>query len=342
MRILVLGGTVFVGRAVVSEARARGDEVAVFNRGRSGSVPDGVEQITGDRTDPAALAQLAGRPFDLVVDTAGYVAADVAASAAVLAPTSGHYAFVSTINVFPGWPEAADYHVGGVHDGDPDATRDDVPSDIGPGGAYGWLKVGCERAVVRAFGADRSTILRGGCIVGPEDSVTARLPWWIDRIARGGEVLVPGRPDDPMSLIDARDLAGFALDRVPGTFETSGPAGRDTWATLMDAGLRATGSDARLTYVDSHWLAGQAVEPWTEIPLWAGDDAPSLYAHDPAAAAAAGFRWRPLAETVSDVWAWQQSVPGGWHAGERTPGLAADREQELLTAWHERPNSPVR
>src|SRR5438445_8352316 len=137
MDVLVLGGSVFLGRAVVAEAQDAGAQVTVFNRGRSGPAADGVEQLTGDRTDPADLEQLAGRHFDVVVDTSGYVPADVARVAKLLAPTCDYYAFVSTVNVFPGWPTMPDYHPGGVHAGDPDATRDDAPN---PDKAYGWLK----------------------------------------------------------------------------------------------------------------------------------------------------------------------------------------------------------
>lgn len=331
MDVLVLGGTVFLGRAVVSTALTEGARVTVFNRGRSGTAPDGVEQITGDRTVAADLDQLAGRRFDLVVDTSGYVPADVARSAELLAPRCGHYAFVSTINVFPGWPDEADYQNSGTHAGDPDATADDVPAGLEPGAGYGWLKAGCELAVTRAFGADRSTALRGGCIVGPDDSQVGRLPWWIDRVSRGGEVLVPGSPDDAIALIDARDLAAFALAGAPGAFETAGPPGRDTRADLMAACLRTTGSDATFTYVGDDWPVTQGVTPWTELPLWA-PGTHGLFVHDTAAAEAAGLRWRSLADTVADTWAWQRS--SDWTIAPRTPGLAADREAELLAAWH--------
>jgi 2'-hydroxyisoflavone reductase len=335
MDVLVIGGSVFLGRAVVAEAQALGADVTVFNRGRSGSAPDGVTQLVGDRTVAADLEQLRGRAFDVVVDTCGFVPADVARSAEILAESAGHYAFVSTVNVYPGWPEQPDYHAGGVHDGDPDATRDDVPAELAEAGPYGWLKVGCERAVQRAFGPARSAVLRGGAIVGPGDGAVGRLPWWIDRVARGGEVLVPGPRDATVALIDARDLACFALSGAPGVFETAGPAGRDTRAGLMAATLAATGSDATFTYIDDEsWLTAQGVEAWTELPLWGSKaELPSLFGHDNSAAEAAGLRWRPLAETVADTWAWQQTVAGGWRPGQNTPGLAPERERELLEAW---------
>jgi 2'-hydroxyisoflavone reductase len=330
MDVLVLGGTVFLGRAVVSVALSRGDRVTVFHRGRSGSTPDGAAQIIGDRTVPADLAQLQGRSFDVVVDTSGFVPAEVRDAAAVLAPDCGHYAFISTVTVFPGWPDERHYEQHGTYDGDPDATREDVPAEFEGSAPYGWLKAGCEQAVLRAFGAERSTVLRAGSIVGPHDGKVGRLPWWIDRVARGGEVLVPGAPDDPIALIDARDLATFALDCVPGTFQTAGPTGRDTRGGLMQACRDATGSDATFTYTGD-WPAEHGVTPWTELPLWA-PDAPGVFEHDNSAAVAAGLRWRPLAETVADTWAWQRSVD--WTASPSTPGLDPSREQELLAAWH--------
>lgn len=334
MDALVIGGSVFLGRAVVGEALAADAAVTVFNRGKSGSTPDGVTQIIGDRTDPEDLAQLGDGKWDLVIDTCGFVPADVAMSANLLAERCGHYAFVSSINAYPGWPEAPDYRVGGEHDGSPDAIREDAAA-MSESDRYGWLKVGCERAVARAFGADRCSILRGGAIVGPHDSVVGRLPWWIDRVARGGEVLVPGSPDAIVALIDSRDLARFALRGVAGVFETPGPPDRDTRADLIAACAAVTGSDATFTYVDDEeWLAAQGVEAWTELPLWAPhSEAPSLFAHHVDEARAAGLRWRPLAETVADTRRWQRSLPDGWHPTAHTPGLAAARERELLDAW---------
>lgn len=337
MDVLVIGGSVFLGRAVVAEALAAGARVSVVNRGLSGGQPDAVEQLLADRTEPSALEQLRGRHFDLVIDTCGYVPAEVRLTAEVLAPSCGRYVFVSSINAYPGWPAEADYRAGGVYDGDPDAGRSDVPERFEESQANGWLKVGCERTVQRAFGADRTTVLRGGCIVGPHDGAVGRLPWWIDRVARGGEVLVPGAADAPVALIDARDLARFALTCAAGVFEAAGPSRRDTRADLMRACLDATGSDASFTYVQDEWLRGQAVQAWTELPLWiAAADGPGVFAHHGDEAVGAGLRWRPLIETVRDTWAWQQSVPGGWRPSPRTPGLAAERERALLQTWHAR------
>jgi 2'-hydroxyisoflavone reductase len=337
MDVLVIGGSVFLGRAVVAEALALGADVTVFNRGVSGAAPVGAAQVVGDRTSPADLAQLEGRRFDLVVDTCGFVPVDVARSAEVLAPACGHYAFVSSINAFPGWPRQPDYRLGGVHDGAPDAGRDDLPDGMSGSEAYGWLKVGCERAVERAFGAERCTILRAGAIAGPDDAAIGRLPWWIDRVSRGGEVLVPGSPSDPMALVDARDLARFALSGVAGTFEAPGPPARDTRADLMAACVAATGADPTFTYVGDEWLVDQGVQFWTELPLWIpAAEGPSVFASYSDEAVAAGLKWRPLAETVADTWDWQRSLSDGWHPGERAVGLAADREKELLAAWHSR------
>ena len=336
MSVLVIGGSVFLGRAVVAEARAQDVPVTVFNRGISGPAAEGVEHVKGDRTNPADLEQLTGRSFDLVIDTCGFEPADVARSAELLAPACKHYVFVSSINAYPGWPRAADYALDGVHDGNPDAARDDVPDGLSEAQAYGWLKVGCERAVQRAFGADRCSILRSGALAGPHDNED-RLPWWLDRVARGGEVLVPGPPEAPVALVDARDLARFAIRGVPGTFDTPGPE-RDTRADLMAACAAATGADVSFTYVtDEDWLVEQGVAFWTELPLWIPKSlGPSVFASHSAAARAAGLRWRPLSVTVADTWAWQRSIPGGWRPVEGPLGLEAERERVLLASWHDR------
>jgi 2'-hydroxyisoflavone reductase len=328
--ILVLGGTVFLGRTVVETALAAGHEVTTFNRGRSGPPVQGAEVILGDRGEPADLARLAGRDFDLVVDT-GYEPALVRAAAEHLEPRTARYAFVSSINAFRNWPEQPDYRAGGVHDGDPDAGPE-LPPGVPESAAYGWRKVGAERAALRAFGAERTSVLRAGLIVGRYDGV-GRLPWWLDRIGRGGEVLAPGSPEDTVRMIDARDLAEFALRRPSGTFEASGPAGQTTRGELFALAREVTGSDARFSWLPDGFLRGR-VEAWTEVPLWIPPaDGPGLFAHDTTGAEAAGLSCRPVADTVAATWRWMQQLPDGWHPSARTPGLNPDREQELLTGW---------
>ena len=337
MNILVLGGSVFLGRAMVSEALALGADVTVFNRNRSGTTPEGARQLVGDRTVAADLEQLRAGEWDLVVDTCGYVPAEVTLTAELLADRAAHYAFVSSINAWPAWPTEPDHRARGEHDGQPDATRDDVPDTATGPDSYGWLKVGCERAVQRAFGPDRCSVLRAGAIVGPHDAAVGRLPWWLDRVSRGGDVLVPGRPDDPVALIDSRDLARLALRAVPGTVDVPGPPGRDTRADLMAACLAATGGSAHFTYADGEWLVEQGVGYWTELPLWIPESiGPGVFSTPPDDAVVAGLTWRPLAETVADTWAWQRDVPGGWTPPDGI-GMAEQRERDLLAAWQARP-----
>lgn len=337
MDVLIIGGTVFLGRAMVAEALAAGHTVTVFNRGKSGPAPAGVRQVTGDRTSTADLEQLRGERFDLVIDTCGYVPAEVAAAAGLLAGTCGHYSFVSSINAYPGWPQDLDYR-DHVYGGDPDATRDDLPDGMDDSQSYGWLKVGCELAVDRAFGPARTSVLRAGCLAGPHDGAVGRLPWWVHRTSLGGEMLVPGAPDAPVSLVDARDVARFALLAVPGSFDVPGPRDRDTRADLVAGCQAATGSHVQAVFVtDEQWLVEQGVQFWTEVPLWIPDQlGPATFRCDADAAARAGMRWRPLADTIADTWAWQRGVDGGWQPSSSTPGLAADRERELLSAWHSR------
>jgi nucleoside-diphosphate-sugar epimerase len=332
MEILVLGGTVFLSRAVAEAGVLQGHNVTTFSRGVSGSAVPGTRALTGDRTRPEHLEQLRGQQYDLVFDT-GYFPDRVKAAAEILEPTAGHYAFVSSISAYPGWPEQADYHAGGVYDGDPDAVGEEVPGGLSDAGPYGWRKVGAERAVLRAFGEHRTAILRAGVIVGPKDWA-GRLPWWLNRISHGGQTLAPASPQDELRLIDARDIAEFALLRPTGTFEVSGPAHQINRQQLFDEAREVTGSDAGFTWVTDEFLAEQQVQAWTELPLWLPlAEAPGAFKHDTTAAQAAGLACRPVRETLIDTWDWMQSVDGGWQASEQTPGLAPERERDLLDAW---------
>ncbi|MGF1431178.1 NAD(P)H-binding protein [Kitasatospora sp. LaBMicrA B282] len=311
MRILFLGGSVFLGRAFVQEALARGHDVTVFNRGRSGPDLPGVEAVRGDRQSAADLAALVERApgperaWDVVIDTSGQQPHTVAAAARALREHARHYVFVSSIHAFVDWPERPVDESSPLHE-----CAADSPADLPFSTA---LKAGCERAVIAEFGAERSTILNCGLLVGPYENV-GRLPWWLERMARGGRVLAPGRPELPIQLIDARDFATFGLDLgergVGGRFLTTALSGSSSYGELLAACVAATGSDAELVWVDDDRLRAAEVTPWSEVPLWFPefeDGQPTaIWQADARAAAAAGLHCRPLAETVRDTWAWLQ------------------------------------
>jgi 2'-hydroxyisoflavone reductase len=336
MRLLIIGGTSFLGRAAAVEALRRGDAVTTFNRGQTGPDVEGVEALRGDRADDVALEQLTGREFDGVVDTCGFVPRVVGKATRALADSAGHYAFVSSISASGTWPGEV------AHDDDegPPCASDAGPDD----GDYGVLKAGCERAVREAFG-ERSTIARAGLILGPHENV-GRLNWWLSRLARGGEVLAPGDPERKMQLIDARDIAAYLLDSIEthtsGTYNVSAPTGNATMGSWLGAASRAVGSDAELTWVDEEFLLGHDVETWTELPLWsptADAGAANVWSADTSGAARTGLRCRPVADTVTDTWAWMldDDVQPPDAAGRfGVNGIDPDKEQRILAAWHDR------
>jgi 2'-hydroxyisoflavone reductase len=340
MKLLIIGGTSFLGRAAAEAALRRGDTVTTFNRGRSGVDVEGVEAVRGDRDDDAALAQLAGREFDGVIDTCGFVPRVVGKAARALADDVGHYAFVSSISASGTWPEA----IASDDDEGPPCASDAGPDD----GDYGVLKAGCERAVREVFG-DRSTIARAGLILGPHENV-GRLTWWLSRMARGGEVLAPGDPDSALQLIDARDLAAYLLDSIEagtsGTYNVSAPIGNASMGSwLTDASL-AAGAGAELTWVDDDFLLARDVGPWTELPLWMppGQGADHVWDPDTSGAARTGLTCRPVRETVRDTWAWMLAAnvqpddpQGRFGTGLSGPnGIDAEKERRILAEWHAR------
>jgi 2'-hydroxyisoflavone reductase len=338
MRLLLIGGSSFLGRATAEEAVRRGADVTTFNRGVSGPDVEGVEALRGDRASDADLAQLADREFDAVVDTCGFVPAVVARSAAVLSggrSADAFYAFVSSMSATATWPHAP------TPDG---APGQDCPPDAGPeAGDYGVLKAGCERAVTGSFG-DRALVVRAGLILGPHENV-GRLPWWLQRISRGGEVLAPGDPETAMQLVDARDLAAFMLDCARrgsgGTVNATGPQGNATMRSWLQDCVAVTGSDATLTWVPDDLLLDHEVEPWTELPLWMppGQEADHVWSAETAEAERLGLRCRPVTETVADTWAWLRDE-GPAEKPDRdyvaTHGIDPDKEERILAAHHAR------
>jgi 2'-hydroxyisoflavone reductase len=342
LRILILGGTGFLGPALVEAARARGHRLTLFNRGKRR--PDlfkdteGVETLLGDR-DPKVgdgLKALEGGTWDAVVDTSGYVPRIVKASAELLAPRVGHYVFISTISVYADLGATRD-ESGAV------ATLADPTVEQVTGETYGALKALCEQAAEAAM-PGRVTTIRPGLIVGRGDP-TDRFTYWPVRVARGGEVLAPGDGSDPVQFIDVRDLAEWTIRmverRTAGTYNALGPEGGLPMRTLLEACQQGSGSDARLTWVDASFLAQQQVTPWGDMPAWLPGTGESAGAGRTvvARAVAAGLTFRPPLDTVRDTLAWWKTQPP-----ERTvklrAGIAPERESQVLAAWHQARGEP--
>ncbi|WP_280696467.1 NAD-dependent epimerase/dehydratase family protein [Kitasatospora sp. GP82] len=331
MNILVLGGSSFLGRACVWEALHRGHRVTTFNRGVSGPDQPGVEAVRGDRNSAADLERLIdGRLWDAVVDTSGQQPAAVALSARLLRPHTDHYSFVSSIHAFSDWPALP------VSEGSPThPCPADTPPDQPPANE---LKAGCERALLEHFGAERSVILNCGLLIGPYENI-GRQPWWLERIAQGGQVIAPGDPGRAMQLIDARDFAAFGLDLVErgatGRYVTTAPAGSTTMGEWLAACVEATGSAAELVWVDEEQLLAAEVQPWTELPLWSPDkpEWQAIWLADTTRAQAAGLTCRPVAESVRDTWAWiQERGPREkpYAQGSVPLGIEPEKERKLL------------
>lgn len=334
MRLLVLGGSWFYGRAVVESALDEGWEVTTFHRGLSGGDAEGAMVVRGDRTNAADLARLAeSGPWDAVLDTSGYVPADVLPVAAALEPVCGRYLFASTVSVYRDWPAHP------VDEGSPvkDCAIDQEAPDGGvgdPGPAlYGVFKAGCERAVAEVFGQDRSVGLRSHVMLGPREYV-GRTAWWTARMRRGGLVLCPGDPARPIQPVDVRDVAAFTLRAVtgqPGAVNIAG-AGRDTMSDYLTACRDAAGSDSELVWVDEEFLTGHGVGQWVEMPLWRPQ--PGTWAMDTARATAAGLVTRPISDTVADTVEWLASEEADvdhFRAGKL--GIAMEKEDAVLAAW---------
>ncbi|AXI78710.1 Rossmann-fold NAD(P)-binding domain-containing protein [Peterkaempfera bronchialis] len=326
MRLLVLGGTEFVGRAVTEEALARGWQVTVFNRGRHG-VPDGVEALRGDRAaaGEGGLAALERGTWDVVVDTWSGAPSAVRDAARLLAGRAGSYAYVSSRSVYS-WPQAAGLTEDGpLVDASPDAGEVEYAQD----------KRGGELAAVAAFG-ERALLVRAGLILGPYENI-GRLPWWLGRIARGGLVAAPGPRDLPLQYVDARDLAGWTLDAAArglgGPYDMVSPSGHTTMGELLETCVRVTGSDAELRWIAPDAVLAAGIEPWTELPVWLppGESHDALHRSDVSKAASAGLRCRPVTETVADTWEWLRL--GGQprlRPGRAAVGLAPEKEALLL------------
>lgn len=322
MRLLVLGGTAFLGRHVVDAALSRGHEVATFTRGLTGAPPPGVRDLRGDREDPSALATaLDGWAPEVVVDTSCQSRAAADQAAATLAGVRG-YAFVSSLNAYVGWPEHP-------------VRSDDDPTWDTDEAEYGPIKAAAERILTAAV--DGPVLLaRAGLICGPYDPVD-RLGWWLRRIARGGRVVVPTGLDQPIALVDARDLADWLVRGVEqgwfGGVNATGPAGMTTLGELLRTCARVTGADAELVAVPDADLLAAGVEPWVGVPLWLpAGTARTLWDVTTDRARELGLASRPVRDTVADTWSWLRGLPEPPvpPRGLPRPGLPDDLERRLL------------
>lgn len=321
MRLLVLGGTKFLGRAAVEEALARGHEVTLFNRGETNPelFPE-AERLHGDRT--ADLGALRGREWDAVIDPSGFVPAVVRDSAELLRGSVGHYLFVSSVSAYAS--------LAGPNDEEsPLAELGEMPDDrlLEDFSNYGALKVLCEQAVGEGFGEPHA-VARPGLIVGAHDP-TGRFTYWPHRVARGGEVLAPAPPERRVQFVDVRDLGPWLVDlserRAAGAYNATHPG--HGWGEVLETCREVAGSDAAFTWVPDSFLVEHGVGEWMELPMWIQDhDAAGLHESDVSRAVEAGLTFRPLEETVRDTLELAQTTSEA--------GLSPEREAELLAAAH--------
>lgn len=335
LKLLVLGGTGFLGPHFVEAARKRGHTLTLFNRGKtnpdkfSGEDYRDIEQLHGDRkTDLSALA--GERQWDAVLDTSAYIPADVTRSAKLLAPKIKQYVLVSTISVYAKNDVPSD-------ENSPLAVLADPAVDKVSNETYGGLKALCEKAAEAEL-PGRATVVRPGLIVGPGDN-SDRFTYWPARADRGGEILGPGSAQDPTQFIDVRDLAAFLLTTIErgqfGIYNADGAPGTLTMGALLRESQRASGKKSSVTWVPADFLEAQKVSAWGDLPAWipARGEYAGFGRTSVSKARAAGLTYRPLRETVRDTLAWWRTLPEERRAKPKA-GLSAQREAEVLAAWH--------
>ncbi len=329
MRILIIGGTAFVGRHIAQAAIDAGHDVTLFHRGRTG--PDLFPQathLTGDRDED--LAALGAGEWAATVDVCAYVPRQVRALARALGGRGGHHLFISTASVYrtpvaPGFDESAPL----AELADPDVEEITAQT-------YGGLKVRCERAAAELHGAG-TTIVRPTYVIGPYDR-SYRFTWWVERLARGGEVLAPGEPQDPIQVIDARDMGVWTIEllekAVAGTFHAVSPQPPFGFADLLETiAAQVAPAGTRLTWVSRDYLLGEG-EDDASLPMWPGGDSErDINAASPAAALAAGLQPRPLSQSVAEIHAHERRFPTAVPDGV---GLSPQREADLLAGWASR------
>ncbi len=338
MDILILGGTRFLGRHFVEIALKDGHNVSLFNRGNNLDVFPEIEQLIGDRD--GNLAVLKGRKWDAVIDTCSFIPGTVSKSAKILNHVN-HYTYISSGSVYkdvsePGIDETAE-----VHTMDADKVEEITRETAGE--YYGPLKALSEKAVEKEM-PEKVLVIRAGQIVGPYD-YTDRLPYWIKRISQGGEVLAPGRPERPIQIIDAKDLAQWTIrmieQNITGTFNAVGPDYTLTMEQLLQECRNVINSDTTFTWVNEKFLIENQVEPWGEMPLWIPEEYPLPGADKPwkgflsvsnKKAIKHGLTFRPLSDIINDIFDWEKSRS---QHDDRKAGMDLERERKLLGLWND-------
>jgi 2'-hydroxyisoflavone reductase len=329
MRILIIGGTRFLGRHLVESALADRHKVTLFNRGQTNpNLFPQLETIIGDREKD--LNRLRGRIWDAVIDVAGYIPRIVRLSAEGLEPNVSRYVFISSISVYENFRKI------GIDESYPVGKMEDETVEEITGETYGPLKALCEKAVQEIYG-ERTLIIRPGLIVGPHDP-TDRFTYWPVRVTQGGNILAPQKPEAPVQIIDVRDLSDFIIksieDNMEGVYNATGPDYELTLGKLLVVCQQVSGSDANFKWASVEFLNQNKVEAWSDMPAWVPDDEEGLGAAriDIFKAIRAGLKFRPLEETVRDTLEWAKTLPADHEWGA---GLTAEREAEVLAAWKE-------
>jgi nucleoside-diphosphate-sugar epimerase len=328
MNLLIIGGGVFLGQALLQAALERGDAVTVFNRGQSRNWwPPGVKWIIGDRKEDLHL--LMGRRWDAVIDTCGYRPQDVEATCATLFDSVDRYVFISSVSAYASFAHSP------IREEDPLASAAGVDQETINPGNYGPLKAECERTMFRIFGS-RGIAVRPGLIVGPTDP-TGRFSYWPWRVSGGGHMLAPGSPHTSVQFIDVRDLAAWTLRLIQlgatGAFNGTGPNEVVTFGELLDTCRWITGEEVGIEWVDERFLEQEGVHPWTELPLWIPThDAQTrgFNTVDTARAQATGLKTRPIAVTINDIL--EAGIPP-LDDRRRLGKLTRERERDLLAVW---------
>ncbi|MEO2076129.1 MAG: NAD-dependent epimerase/dehydratase family protein [Bacillus sp. (in: firmicutes)] len=340
MKILVLGGSRFLGRAFVEEALSQNHEITIFNRGNQNACLKDVEILTGDRFGD--LNELKTRYWDTVLDTSGFIPYTIKNSTELLKDRLNHYTFISSISVYQDWvPENLDeaYPVLDISLEKANELSKDVNGPIYE--YYGHFKALGEKIVEENF-PGKFLNVRAGQLIGPND-YTDRIPYWVHRVAMGGKVLVPGSPNRRIQLIDNKDLSQWILNMMTssstGTFNATGPNYPLTMEEFIDACIRVTGADVEIVWVNEEFLLEQNVAPWTEMPLWVPVNSPlspelekawkGAFSINIDKAVQSGLTFRKLDESLTEIYDWEKTRSLG--EVEWKSGMRAEREKELLT-----------